>query len=181
MDCDERRSTLLVTEVLGRRPPCRKKPFSNDFVDHEALRKEAPGALRDLSDGHSLGLVESVRPPKACGQTSRLIYLRLEDKFRSHGNGTTGKIANIVVVEIGISGYGESRGLCSDTAYGFRAVVEQIKDLGADLEIESPVGAETGVLQHHQIRSAEAPGPQSVSPRSGACEKSRADETGIWV
>ena len=72
--------------------------------------------------------------------------LRLKNKFRPHGDCPAGKVADLVVVEIGISGNRESSGLCSDTAYGLRALVEQIEDLGADLEVELSIVAETGVF-----------------------------------
>lgn len=85
------------------------------------------------------------RTESAAAQMQRpIFYFALENP--SHGDCPAGEVADLVVVEIGISGYGESSGLCTDAADGFRALVEQIENLGTDLEVESSVVTETSVL-----------------------------------
>jgi hypothetical protein len=104
-----------------------------------------------------------------------------KDKFRPHGDGTTGKITNVVVVEIRISGNAESAGLSSYASDRFRALIEQIKDLGTDLKIESSVVAEPRVLQENRVCLVEATCPECVPSGGRACKKSRADVTGIRI
>src|SRR5690349_23038889 len=70
----------------------------------------------------------------------------LENKFCPHGNCATGKIANVVVVEIGVSRDAERSGLRPYATYCFRALIEQVEDLRSDLEVESSVGTEPSVL-----------------------------------
>ena len=72
--------------------------------------------------------------------------LRSKDKLCTHGDLTTGKVANVVVVEIRIPGDAESSSLRSHASDSFRALIEQVEDLGADLKVKSSVGPEACVL-----------------------------------
>jgi len=90
---------------------------------------------------------------------------RLKDKFRSHRYLTTAKVADVVVVKVRITGNAECSGLRTHTPDRLRTLIEQVKDLSPDLEVESAVFAETCVLQKNCVCLVESSRPQCVSTR----------------